>query len=85
MQKFDMKNPSDRAKLLPGYYWATNYSYYNTPVIVTVYFWNNKRTITTGNEYTEHTLEVLIKDAEEYSGKYSIFFGPIEFPEEFKV
>jgi hypothetical protein len=31
MQKFDMKNPSDRAKLLPGYYWVTNYSYYKAP------------------------------------------------------
>ena len=84
MQKFDMKNPTDRAKLLPGYYWATNYSYYNR-VIVSVYVWKGKRIVSTGNEYTENALEELIENAEKYSDKYPIFFGPIEFPEEFKV
>lgn len=84
MQKFDMKNPTDRAKLLPGYYWATNCSYYDR-VIVSVYVWEGKGIVSTGNEYTENTLEELIENAEKYSNKYPIFLGPIEFPEEFKV
>lgn len=86
MKKFDMKNPEDRAKLLPGYYWAKS-SWSDKVSIVSIYVRKGHRIISTGNEYTEDRLQDLVEQAEMYDDYtyLPIFFGPIEPPEEIKV
>lgn len=73
-------NPSDMAKLLPGYYWMQGWNGKGTSVIVYVYFYKGARYITDGCEYTIAKLSERL----EYDADKINFYGPVPEPECFK-
>jgi len=75
MQYYKANNPSDMAKLLPGFYWLKGWRYPEDKQVVCVclHHVTNKRMISDGCEYT---VEELVQSA----GSDRVFYGPLEEP-----
>jgi hypothetical protein len=80
MQKlYKGNNPSDMAKLLPGYYWMDGWNG-KGPLIVAVYLHKGSRYISDGCEYTVSKLSEHLT----HSADATKFYGPLDMPQEMK-